>query len=312
MASVAGTGDARALAPAPDRRAGIRTRARIVDRVMSGIMWAIAILVVGVLAYIIIYTIQAGIGVINWNFLTTADIHGIAIGPEVFNTFYIIIFALLICIPIGVAAAIYLSEYARQGVLTTIVRFATETLAGIPSLIIGLFGFLIFVTQFGNGTRFGYSRLAGALTLVILNLPLMLRVAEDAVRSVPNDLREASYAVGANKFQTVWKVLLPTALPGLTTGVILTAGKMLGETAALIFTAGGSSSINGWFSLNPLTSGDTLTIHLFNLQSEGTQLNADQLAAGTAAVLIILLLVFNLGLRYAAGLLGTRFAGRRS
>jgi phosphate transport system permease protein len=310
MAAIAG--EARALAPTPDRRAGIRTRARIVDRVMSGILWAIAIFVVGVLAYILIYTIQAGLGVINWSFLTTADIHGIAIGPEVFNTFYIIGLALLICIPIGAAAAIYLAEYARQGPFTTVVRFATETLAGIPSLIIGLFGFLIFVTQFGVGQRWGYTRLAGALTLVILNLPLMLRVAEDAIRSVPNDLREASYAVGSNKFQTVWKVLLPTALPGLTTGIILTAGKMLGETAALIFTAGGSSSINGWFSLNPLIAGDTLTIHLYQLKSEGGPLNADQLAAGTAAVLIILLLVFNLGLRYAAGLLNTRLSGRRS
>lgn len=311
MAAIAQTGGARAIAPRPDRRAGIRTRARIVDRVMSGLLWGVALFIVAVLAYILFYTIQAGISVVNWNFLTTADTKGIAIGPEVFNTFYIIGLSLLICVPIGISAAVFLAEYAKQGRLTTTVRFATETLAGIPSLIIGLFGFLIFVTNFGNGLRLGQTRLAGALTLVILNLPLMLRVAEDAIRSVPSDMREASYAVGANKFQTVWKVLLPSALPGLTTGVILTAGRMLGETAALIFTAGGSSSINGWFSLNPLIAGDTLTIHLFNLKSEGGPPNADQLAAGTAAVIIILLLVFNLGLRYGASLLNTRLSGRR-
>src|SRR5262249_6252315 len=293
------------------RRVSLRRRARLVDRAMTGIFWGLAVIVVVTLAAILLYTLQAGLSIISVRFLTTADVSGVPIGPEVFNTFYIIGLALLICVPVAGGAAIYLAEYAKQGPFITAVRFATETLAGIPSLIIGLFGFLIFVTNFGQGHRFGFSRLAGPLTLVILTLPLLLRVTEDAIRSVPNELREGSYAVGANKLQTVLKVLVPTSLPALTTGIILTAGKMLGETAALIFTAGSSSSINGWFSLDPLTSGDTLTVHLFVIKSEGLQLNANQLAAGTAAVLIALLLIFNLGLRYLAGRLTRRLAGSK-
>src|SRR6185437_5929645 len=214
-----------------------------------------------------------------------------------------------ICIPFSMCAAIYLVEYARQGRFTRMVRFATETLAGVPSIILGLFGFLIFVTNFGLGTRLGYSRLAGALTLVILNLPVLLSVFEDALRKVPTELREASSALGASKLQTVTRVLIPTAFPSLITGVILTAGKMIGETAALIYTAGGSSSINGWFSLNPLTAGDTLTIKLYQLQAEGITPNAAQVAAGTATLLIILLLAFNLGLRWAANYINKRITG---
>lgn len=309
MATLAGS--ARVTKPTPERRAGIRARARIADRVMTTVFWGMGILVISILAYVIFYTLQAGFSVVNWKFLTTADVSGVPIGPEVFNTFYIIGLSLLICIPIAGGAAIYLAEYAKPGPFTTAVRLATETLAGIPSLIIGLFGFLLFVTNFGEGHRFGFSRLAGALTLVVLNLPLLLRVSEDAIRSVPNELREGSYAVGASKIQTVFRVLLPSALPALTTGIILTAGKMLGETAALIFTAGGSSSINGWFSLNPLVPGDTLTIHLFNLKSEGLSSTATQQAAGTAAVIILLLLTFNLGLRYLAAILNRRFTGSK-
>jgi phosphate transport system permease protein len=308
MSSIAET--ARLAAPAPDSGAARRARARLWDRVMTGVLWTLASGLVALLAAMIVYLIARGIGVINWQFLTTQDNGGD--GAALYNTFYIIVLALIICIPIALGAAVYLVEYARQGLFVTIVRFATETLAGIPSIILGLFGFLVFVTQFGGGARFGTSRLAGALTLVILNLPLLLRVSEDALRSVPSDLREASFGVGANKFQTVWRVLVPTALPALTTGIILTTGKMIGETAALIFTAGGNSPAVGWFTLNPLTTGDTLTVHLYELQAEGVVRNAIQIANGTATLLIILLLIFNLGLRGLAGLLNRRLAGRQS
>lgn len=290
-------------------RARYRARARLWDRVVTGVLWGLAIGVVALLTYIILYLLVRGLGVLSWNFITTANVTSSADGPEVFNTFYIIILALAICIPIALSAAVYMVEYASQGWFTTTVRFATETLAGVPSLLIGLFGFLIFVTNFGAGTRWGYSRLAGALTLVILNLPVLLSVFEDALRKVPTELREASAALGATKLQTVTRVLAPTAFPSLITGVILTAGKMIGETAALIYTAGGSSSINGWFSLNPLTSGDTLTIKLYALQSEGITPNAAQVQAGTATLLILLLLFFNLGLRWAAGYLNRRITG---
>ncbi len=300
-----------AMAPKPERTAALRSRARLWDRVMTGVMWALAAGVVALLVTIIFYLLWQGLSVISWKFITSANLNGDYVGPEVFNTFYIIGLALLICIPIALGAAIYLVEYAGGGPFVTVIRFATETLAGVPSIILGLFGFLVFVTDFGTGQRWGFSRLAGALTLVILNLPLLLRVSEDALRSVPNDMREASMALGANKFQTVARVLLPSALPALTTGVILTAGKMIGETAALIFTTGGNSPLTGWFSLNPLTAGDTLTVHLYELKAEGIVKNAAQVANGTATLLIILLLVFNLGLRWLAALLNRRLSGRR-
>lgn len=292
------------------RRASQRAQARFWDRVVTGVLWGVASGVVLLLLFIIIYLLAKGLNVLSWNFITSANVLSTYDGPEVFNTFYIIILALLICIPFSLCAAIYLVEYARQSSFTKLVRFATETLAGVPSIILGLFGFLIFVTNFGQGTRLGYSRLAGALTLVILNLPVLLSVFEDALRKVPNELREASEALGANKLQTVARVLVPTAFPSLITGVILTAGKMIGETAALIYTAGGSSSVNGWFSLNPLTSGDTLTIKLYTLQAEGITPNAAHVAAGTATLLIVLLLAFNLGLRFAANAINKRITGR--
>lgn len=298
------------VAPAPKARADRRARARMWDRVATGALWTLAAALTSVLAYLILYMLVQGLHVISLDFLTKANIAGDFDGPEVFNTFYIIILALAICVPLALGGAIYLVEYARQGFFTTVLRFATETLAGVPSIVLGMFGFLLFVSHFGNGLFLGFSRLAGALTLVILNLPLLLRVSEDAMRSVPNELREGSAALGANKAQTVARVLVPSSLAGLTTGIILTAGKMIGETAALIFTSGQSSSVNGWFSLNPLLPGDTLTVRLYTVKSEGITHNALAVQAGTATLLVILLLVFNLGLRGIAGLVIRRVSGR--
>jgi len=299
----------RAGQPQPDAGAARRARARLADRAVTGVLWGLAIALTALLLFFILYTIQQGIGVINWRFITQSNVTGSLDGPEVFNTFYILIFALIICVPIGVGCAIYLVEYAKQNIFTTIIRFATETLAGVPSIVLGVFGFLVFVTANGTGARFGFSRLAGALTLVILNLPLLVRVCEDALRSVPPELREASAALGANKFQTVVRVMLPTAIPTLTTGIILTAGKMIGETAALIYTTGSNSPVTGWFSLDPLLPGDTLTVHLYTLRAEGIVPNAQAIANGTATLIIIILLVFNVGLRYFAGALSRRLAG---
>lgn len=309
MSAIAGEGQA-AQAPARrDARQARRARARIADRVMTGVFWGASIAVGLLLLYIIIYMLGKGLSVISWDFITKYDASGNYVGAQVFNSFYMVVLALLICIPIAFSAAIYLVEYARQGVFTTVLRFAADTLAGVPSIILGLFGFLVFVTVLGTGRFMGYSRLAGALTLVMLNLPLLLRVSEDALRAVPNELREASMSLGANKFKTIWRVMLPTALPTLTTGVILTAGKMIGETAALIFTAGSSAPVNGWFSLDPLYPGQTLTILLFNLQAEGGGPNAVQIQNGVATLLILFLLIFNLGLRYLASALSKRLSG---
>ena len=297
--------------PQPDIRAIRRARARLWDRIMTGILWGVAAVLVGVLAYFILYTIVQGFGILSWQFVTTASVTGDTVGPQVFNTFYILILSLAICTPLGLGCAIYLVEYARQGPFTTVTRFATETLAGIPSLVLGLFGFLVFVTVFGTGPRLGYSRIAAALTLVILNLPLMLRVCEDALRNVPTELREGSAALGATKAQTVYRVLIPSALLQITTGIILTAGKIIGETAAIIFTGGSNISINGWNTLDPRALGETLTVHLYQLQAEGLAQNARQIENGTAALLIIFLLAFNLGFRGLATLLNRRLSGGR-
>lgn len=298
--------------PKRDARISRRARARAIDRMMTTLLWVLVSAIAALLLYFILYTLARGAGALSWKFITSSDINGDYVGPEVFNTFYIIIFALVLCIPIGMGGAVYLTEYAQQGWFTTAARFATETLAGVPSLVLGFFGYLIFVTNFGLGQRFGYSRLAAALTLAILNLPLIVRISEDALRSVAGELREASIALGATKSQTIFRVLIPGAIPQLTTGVILTAGKMIGETAALIFTAGTSSPTTGWFTLNPLFPGDTLTVHLFELQAEGIARNRVVVENGTAALLILFLLLFNLGFRWLAGRLNSRLAGRRS
>lgn len=299
--------------PAPaDPRVARRMRLRAYDRVVSGVLWGLAAALVALLAYFILYTVLRGLPVLSWQFITSANVSGDYVGPEVFNTFYIIILALALCAPLGLGAAIFLVEYAKQGRFTTLIRFATETLAGIPSLVLGFFGFLVFVTEFGDGHRFGFSRLAGALTLAILNLPLLVRVSEDALRSVSTDMREASAALGATKAQTIFRVLIPGGLPQITTGIVLTAGKMIGETAALIFTSGTGSPPTGWLTLNPFFPGDTLTVHLFELQSEGITRNAHAIENGTAALLIILLLIFNLGLRSLSGRLNRRLSGSKA
>lgn len=297
--------------PARDLRAARRARARLVDRAMTGVLWTLVTAVVALLLYFILYTIFKGLHVLSWKFITQANVTGDFVGPEVFNTFYILTFALLLCIPIGIGGAVYLTEYARQGAFTRVLRLAVETLAGVPSLVLGFFGYLVLVTAFGSGHRFGYSRLAGAITLAILNLPLIVQVSEDTLRGVSQDLKEASVALGATKSQTIFRVLIPSSLPRFTTGVILTAGKMIGETAALIFTAGISGSVNGWFSLDPRLPGDTLTVHLYTLQAEGITPNARAVEAGTATLLILFLLLFNLGFRSLSGLLARRLAGKR-
>jgi phosphate transport system permease protein len=215
-----------------------------------------------------------------------------------FNTFYILILTELFLFPIALSAAIYLVEYARQGPLVTIIHFAAETLAGVPSIVLGLFGFLAFAVY----AHFGTSRLAGALTLLCLNFPLALRLFEDALVAVPRELREGGLALGATKWRTIRTVVIPSALPGLITGLILTAGKIIGEAAALLFTMGLFNPANV-FTLNPFIASDTLTTRLYYIKGVGagsTGLSASQetaLAAGISAVLIVLLLIINLSAR---------------
>jgi phosphate transport system permease protein len=271
-------------------------RLAVRNTIAMGVLWVITVLVASIFIFIIIRLLVLGAPT-----LVSAAFYGTSeagIAPELFNTFYILILTELFLFPIGLAAAMYLVEYSSQGRLIAVIHFAAETLAGVPSLVLGMFGFLVFAVYAHLGT----SRLAGALTLLCLNFPLALRLFEDALAAVPSDLREGGLALGATRWRMVRTVVLPSALPGLITGLILTAGKIIGEAAALIFTMGLFNPANV-FSLNPMIASDTLTTRLYYIEGPGAGslgLSSSQeaaLTAGLAAVLIILLLVINISAR---------------
>lgn len=272
-------------------------------------LWVVAGFVVAVLLYIIGYTLVRGLGNVTWKFLTSGDFAS-GIAPQLFNTVYILILSMIPMLLIGISAAIYTVEYARQGALLRVLRFATETLTSMPSIVIGLLGFLLFVTNFGTGARWEFSRLAGALTLAILNLPWMMRTAEDALRAVPYSIREASFALGATRLQTVLRSVLPASLPGLVTGTLIVSGRVIGETAALIYTSGVAGASSGWFNLS-LTHvpGDTLAVHIYTLFADNPTPAAQQGQTATAVVLIVLILGLNLLARFFERRLGRRFSG---
>jgi phosphate transport system permease protein len=259
------------------------------------VLCIVAALVCLIFIVVIVYIVANGfVYLINPAFYAgTGDS---AIGAQLFNTFYILILSEIILVPISLAAAIYLVEYARQGPLVTTIHFAAETLAGVPSLILGLFGYLVF----GSLLALGTTRLTGALTLLCLNLPLSVRLFEDALTSVPRSLREGGLALGTTKWRMIRTVVLPSSLPGIVTSIVLSAGKIVAEAAALIFTMGTSNPGNV-FTLNPLIGSDNLTIRIWYVQTLGAgtvpQNAVNSVSAGGAAVLIIILLIINLGAR---------------
>jgi phosphate transport system permease protein len=248
----------------------------------------VAVLFVGIIVYLII---QGAAYLFNPQFYGTG---AAGVGSEIFNTFYILILAEVISLPIALAGAIYLIEYARQGPLVTVIHFAAETLASVPSIVLGLFGVLVFSIEFHLGT----SRIAGALTLLCLNLPLALRLFEGALASVPREMREGGLALGATKWHVIRTVVVPSALPGIVTAIILTAGKIIGEAAALLFTMGLVNPPQV-FTLNPLIASDTLATHLYYFAGPGagsTGLTTAQeitITAGSSTLLILLLLIIN-------------------
>ncbi|MGZ4164971.1 MAG: phosphate ABC transporter permease PstA, partial [Tumebacillaceae bacterium] len=228
-------------------------------------------------------------------------------GPQLFNSFYILVLSLLFSVPFGLGAGIWLAEYAKKNWFTDLVRVSTEMLASVPSIVFGLFGMLIFVTKL----HLGFSIIGGALTLSLLNLPVLVRVTEETLRTVPDSYREASAALGSTKWQTIRKVLVPTALPGLVTGITLVAGRALGESAILIFTAGATVSR---FSpdFNLMASGETLAVHLWYVRAEGLVPDALQIAQGTAALLVLVVLVLNLLIALPSRYLQRKMAGKSS
>ncbi len=244
-----------------------------------------AALTVGALGFLIAYILLKGVPHLSldlfaWEY--TSD--NCSMMPAIINTFQMTFFALLIAVPFGIGSAIYLVEYAKRGnKLVEIVRITTETLTGIPSIVYGLFGMLFFV----NKLQWRLSIMAGACTLAIMVLPVIMRTTEEALLAVPDSYREGSFGLGAGKLRTVFQIVLPSAMPGILSGVILAVGRIVGETAALIYTAGTVAGI----ATNLFSSGRTLAIHMYCLSSEG--MHIDQ-AYATAVVLLIVVIFINL------------------
>lgn len=238
----------------------------------------------GMLLFIVGYILVKGVPYLSPSlFAFTYTSENVSLFPAMVNTILMTVLSLVIAIPLGISTAIYLTEYAKRGnKLVGMVRITAETLAGIPSIVYGLFGLLFFVTWLG----WGYSILAGSATLAIMILPLIMRTAEEALKSVPDSFREASFGIGAGKLRTVWKIVLPSAVPGILAGVILSVGRIVGETAALIYTAGTVAKIPE----NLMSSGRTLSLHMYLLSSEGFHTNE---AYATAVVLLLIVLMIN-------------------
>lgn len=243
-----------------------------------------AFITIGVLVYLIGYILVTGIPNITpelfeWEY----NSENVSMMPAIINTITMTLLTLLMAVPIGIFSAIYLVEYAKKGnKLVSVIRITTETLSGIPSIVYGLFGFLMFNVTF----RWGYSFLSGAITLAIMILPLIIRTTEEALLAVPDSYREGSFGLGAGKLRTVFRAVLPSAVPGILAGVILAIGRIVGETAALIYTSGTVTGI----SENLMESGRTLSVHMYALLSEGLYMEQ---AYATSVVLLVLVLGIN-------------------
>lgn len=266
--------------------------AKIVNKLANAVFWSAGLLILSILAAFLLYILVKGLPVLSWDFIfgMPSDIQaGGGVGPQLFNSFYILFLSMLFSFPIAVGAGIYLAEYAGDNRWTDMIRLSTESLATVPSIVLALFGMIIFVDLMGVG----FSIIGGSLTLMLLNLPVLVRVTEESIRTVPGYYREASLALGATKWQTIWRVVLPNALPGIITGVTLTAGRALGESAILIFTAGTTVSRN-FPDPDLFAAGETLAVHLWYVMAVGLVPDRIDIANGISALLIITILIFNL------------------
>jgi phosphate transport system permease protein len=263
---------------------------------MHAALWALALSFIAVLVFFVGAILKQGWSVLNLGFLTrmpeTLDAGG-GIRPELFNSLYLVALSLAIALPIGLGAGIYMAEYAGQGRVLRFFRLCIETLAATPSIVLALFGMIVFVQMMG----WSFSIRSGAVTLALLNIPVITRVTEISLLAVPRELMEASYGLGATKLQTILKVALPYAATGILTGLVLTAGRAFGESAILVFTAGTNTSQH-FPDFRLTVPGETLSVHLWYVTSDGTLPDAREIAAGTAAVMIVVLLALNLLVRF--------------
>ena len=272
-------------------------RRRVYDKSLRFLLYLCAFLTCALLVVIIGYIFVRGLPNVTWQLLSTKPSHikgTIGILPNILNTLYIILITLIVVLPLGVGAAVYLTEYARNRKLVSAIEFATETLTGIPSIIYGLVGMLFFVQFCSLGT----SLLAGGLTLVVMTLPTIIRTTQESLKTVPQSYREGALGLGAGKWHMIRTIVLPSSVDGIVTGCILAIGRVVGESAALLFTAGMGLTINGFFEAMG-SSGATLTVSLYMYAMERGEIDV---AFAIAAILMILTLIINL----AAKLVGSK------
>ena len=268
---------------------------------MKGLMILSAALTCGLALFLIGFVLYKGVPNLTWELVSGKPSYltdTIGILPDILNTLYILIAALLVVLPFGVGAAIYLTEYARNRKLVAVIEYAAETLSGIPSIIFGLVGMLLFANTFGS------CLLAGALTLAVMNLPTILRTTQESLKTVPQSYREGAFGLGAGKWRVVRTVVLPGCVDGIVTGCILSAGRIMGESAALLFTAGFAHAVNDFFTAMG-SSGATLTVALY-LYANEPRPGAKEASFAIAAILMLLTLAIN----FAAVLVGRYFKKR--
>jgi len=263
----------------------VRIPPRITQIGALALLGAATLLTLAILLFIVLFVLEKGIPVLGWRFLfgypqDMGKAGGIL--PTIVASLILPLLAIAVALPLGVGTAVYLTEYTRETGITRIIRFGTDCLAGIPSILFGLFGFIFFVTIL----KMGWSLLSGGLTLAFMILPTIIRTSEEAIKAVPNTYREVSFSLGATRWRTIAKVVLPNALPGILTGVMLGIGRSIGETAAVIFTAGSSLRM----PVSVFDSARTMSVHFYILAREGI---SSENAYGTAAVLILSVLMVN-------------------
>ena len=275
----------------------VSARRRAYGLVMKGLMLLAAGLTCTLVVFMVSYVLYKGVPNITWQLLSTSPSYlsgTIGILPDILNTIYIVIYTLYIVLPLGVGAAIYLTEYASDRKLVGIIEYAAETLSGIPSIIYGLVGMLFFCEFLGMQT----SLQAGAFTLVIMNLPTIMRTTQESLKTVPQSYREGAFGLGAGKSRVIFTVVLPNCVDGVITGCILSVGRILGESAALLFTAGFAHELHGFLVwLSGSTSGSTLTVALYVYAKERGEFDV---AFAIAAILMLLTLLINLAAELTA------------
>ncbi len=286
-------------------------KAQRTDRIATGVLYGVAGFFLLLLAAFTIYILFRG----GRAALILSSANSEGIGAQLFNTIYLVVLSLLISTPIGICAGIYMAEYMQEGRIASFIRTCIETLSSLPSIVVGLFGYLVFLVM----THSSYNLVAGALTVSILNLPLVTTTTEDALRAIPKYYKEGSLGIGATHWQTIARVLVPASIPRIITGVILAGGRAFGEAAALLYIVGTGTDVNfkNWnitspmSPLNPFRSSETLAMHIWDMNTNPSVPHAHEQADFSAAILIIMVFVFSLGARFIGNALERKMTGNK-